>query len=64
MQKTLEEHLDIYLHAIWDEETDSFWEMFMAMWAKKYPQSFTASWEKGYLASYAACYRVCVVILV
>ncbi|KAK0458720.1 uncharacterized protein EV420DRAFT_1479416 [Desarmillaria tabescens] len=52
MQHTLEEHLEIYLRSIHDEQMDYFWTWFMDMWAKVYPQSFTASWEKGYVASY------------
>ncbi|SJL07024.1 uncharacterized protein ARMOST_10367 [Armillaria ostoyae] len=57
MQQTLEEHLDIYIKTIHNEDTDHFWMWFMDMWAKRFPQCFTASWEQGYVASYEACYR-------
>ncbi|KAK0466808.1 uncharacterized protein EV420DRAFT_1635848 [Desarmillaria tabescens] len=51
MQKTLKEHFDVYVHAIEHEETDEFWEWFMDIWVRLYPETVTNHWAKEYQAS-------------
>ncbi len=60
MEKTLREHLDIYIRAIKREESIDFWTWFLDMWVRIHPETVTNPWEREFKASVFACYKVCI----
>ncbi|KAK0443870.1 hypothetical protein EV421DRAFT_1903459 [Armillaria borealis] len=57
MRRALKEHLDTYVRAIECEETANFWEWFLYMWVRWFPECVTNSWAKEYQASVQECYH-------
>ncbi|KAK0435013.1 hypothetical protein EV421DRAFT_1740461 [Armillaria borealis] len=57
MEKTLREHLDIYIRAIKQEESTNFWMWFLDMWVRVHPEMVTNPWEHEFKASVFACYK-------
>ncbi|PBK62568.1 hypothetical protein ARMSODRAFT_980620 [Armillaria solidipes] len=57
MQQTMVHYQDTYEQAIQNECTETFWTWFIAMWARKYPESFTHPWQSEYDQSIYDCYK-------